>query len=42
VKRRDLLAGLLPPELVRDHLPLPRDVIASLPRNKPLAVAGRG
>ena len=33
--------GLLPPELVRDHLPLPKDVIASLPRNKPLVVAGR-
>jgi oxalate decarboxylase len=33
--------GLLPPELVADHLPLPKDVIASLPKNKPLVVAAR-
>jgi oxalate decarboxylase len=33
--------GLLPPELVRDHLPLSKDVIDSLPKNKPLVVAGR-
>jgi oxalate decarboxylase len=33
--------GLVPPELVRDHIPVPEAFIKSLPKNKPLVVASQ-